>query len=133
MRSGQITAFLVSSIFLGGVYASTLFTGLPRSLLYAYLALSVFAYLIYAKDKSAAMNDRWRTPEAALHLLALIGGWPGALVAQQTLRHKSIKKSFRIMFLFTVIFNCAALVWVHTADGRVLLMTALLRIQEIVS
>jgi uncharacterized membrane protein YsdA (DUF1294 family) len=133
MRSDRTTAFLVSSIFLGGVYASTLFTGLPRSLLYAYLALSVFTYLVYAKDKSAAMNDRWRTPEATLHLLALIGGWPGALVAQQTLRHKSVKNSFRIIFWLTAVFNCAALVWVHTADGRVLLMTALLRIQEIAS
>jgi uncharacterized membrane protein YsdA (DUF1294 family) len=133
MRTDRITAFLVSSIFLGVVYASTLFTGLPRSVLYVYLALSVFTFLVYAKDKSAATNDRRRTPEATLHLLALVGGWPGALVAQQTLRHKSIKKSFRLMFWLTAVSNCAALVWLHTADGRVLLMTALLRIQEIVS
>lgn len=133
MRSGQYAAFLISTIFLGGVYASTLFTGLPLSLLYAYLALSVTTFLVYAKDKSAAINVRRRTPEARLHLLAFIGGWPGALLAQQTLRHKSIKKPFRTIFWFTVVFNCAALVWVHTADGRARFMTALLRIQEYVS
>jgi hypothetical protein len=47
-----------------------------------------------------------------------MGGWPGALVAQETLRHKSKKASFRIVFWATVLINCAGLAWLHTADGR---------------
>jgi uncharacterized membrane protein YsdA (DUF1294 family) len=35
-------------------------------------------YFIYGFDKSAAQNQRWRVAERTLHLLALLGGWPGA-------------------------------------------------------
>jgi len=40
-------------------------------------------------------------------LLALAGGWPGALLAQQLLRHKSTKVEFRKVFWGTVIINVA--------------------------
>jgi heme/copper-type cytochrome/quinol oxidase subunit 3 len=46
--------------------------------------------------------------------LSLVGGWPGALVAQQKLRHKSQKQSFRIVFWITVLLNCAAFSWLFT-------------------
>ena len=46
-----------------------------------------------------------RTPEARLHLYELLGGWPGALVAQQKLRHKSSKQAFREVFWSTVVLN----------------------------
>jgi uncharacterized membrane protein YsdA (DUF1294 family) len=44
-----------------------------------------------------------KTPESNLHLLALAGGWPGALFAQQFLRHKSAKAEFRGTFWVTVV------------------------------
>ena len=49
-------------------------------------------------------------PQGRLHLLALAGGWPGALLAQQFLRHKSAKASFRTVFWATVVLNVAAFV-----------------------
>jgi uncharacterized membrane protein YsdA (DUF1294 family) len=76
-----------------------------------YMAASVAAVTVYAIDKSAAERGAWRTRERTLHLLALIGGWPGALVAQTVLRHKSRKLSFRFAFWATVILNCAVLLW----------------------
>ena len=76
-----------------------------------YGAASAAAVIVYAADKSAARRDDWRTPERTLHLLALVGGWPGALVAQTVFRHKTRKVSFRIMFWATVALNCAALAW----------------------
>ena len=69
---------------------------------------------------SAAARGQWRTAENTLHLLALGGGWPGALVAQQLFRHKSAKRAFRRVFQATVVLNCALLVWLTTADGRAL-------------
>jgi uncharacterized membrane protein YsdA (DUF1294 family)/cold shock CspA family protein len=54
-----------------------------------YLLISLITFMIYAKDKTAAKRDSWRTPENTLHMLALIGGWPGALLAHKLLRHKS--------------------------------------------
>ena len=82
-----------------------------------YFIISLLTFLVYAKDKSAAKKGAWRTPESTLHLFALFGGWPGALVAQQTLRHKSKKQPFRFVFWLTVLLNCAGLFWLFTPTG----------------
>src|SRR5574343_92439 len=90
-------------------------------LLAFYAGISITAFIAYALDKSAAREGRWRTPESTLHLLALLGGWPGALRAQHRLRHKSAKPSFLITFWATVLLNCGALGWLlTTAGGRAL-------------
>jgi uncharacterized membrane protein YsdA (DUF1294 family) len=68
-------------------------------------------YFIYGFDKSAAQNQRWRVAERTLHLLALLGGWPGALCAQQRYRHKSKKSAFLVVFWLTVLVNCSVLGW----------------------
>jgi uncharacterized membrane protein YsdA (DUF1294 family)/cold shock CspA family protein len=70
-----------------------------------YLLASIVAFFAYAADKSAAASGKWRTSEDMLLFLGLAGGWPGAIVAQQILRHKSIKKPFRSAFWGTVIVN----------------------------
>lgn len=80
----------------------------------AYIGTSLVSLLVYAVDKSAAVAGGWRVPEQALHLLALAGGWPGAIVAQQLLRHKSNKPAFRVAFWFTVIVNVTAFVAYNT-------------------
>jgi uncharacterized membrane protein YsdA (DUF1294 family) len=82
-----------------------------------YLTTSVLTFLAYAFDKSAAQNGRWRTPENTLHLFSLVGGWPGALVAQRLLRHKSRKQSFQFVFWGTVVANCTILGWLFTPTG----------------
>lgn len=83
-----------------------------------YLAVSLATFTLYALDKSAAQRGEWRTQETTLHLLALAGGWPGALVAQQKLRHKSRKRSFQVVFWITVILNCSGFIWLMTPDGN---------------
>ena len=74
-----------------------------------YLAANLVTFLVYAVDKSAAVNGSRRIREHTLHLLALIGGWPGALIAQKLLRHKSNKRSFQLIFWITVVLHCAIL------------------------
>lgn len=75
-----------------------------------YAALSVAAFLLYAIDKSAARANRWRVAESTLHLAGLMGGWPGALLAQQLLRHKTSKESFRSTFWGSVVLNAGGFV-----------------------
>ncbi|MGB2047801.1 MAG: DUF1294 domain-containing protein, partial [Psychrobacter celer] len=75
----------------------------------------------YAKDKAAAQNGDWRTPESTLHILSALGGWVGALVAQTYLRHKSQKPEFRIVYYLTVIINLAGLLFVIMGGGLALL------------
>jgi len=79
----------------------------------AYVGFSILAVLAYALDKSAAVAGRWRSSEQSLLLLGLVGGWPGGLLAQQLLRHKSSKASFRRVFWGTVVANVTAFVGFH--------------------
>ncbi|WP_157598879.1 DUF1294 domain-containing protein [Rhodanobacter sp. Root561] len=62
--------------------------------------MSLLSCLMYRADKSAAQEGRRRsrTPESHLHLVDLIGGWPGALIAQQQFRHKT-EAHFSFRFL----------------------------------
>jgi uncharacterized membrane protein YsdA (DUF1294 family)/cold shock CspA family protein len=64
----------------------------------AYPLVSLFSFCQYWLDKQHAQKGRWRTPENSLHIAELLGGWPGALVAQQVFRHKTRKTSFQLVF-----------------------------------
>ncbi len=108
-------------LFLVMVGLSVLVASIPPLILALYLIASLLTFVIYALDKSAARKGAWRTPESTLHLLSLAGGWPGALIAQQTLRHKSKKESFRFIFWLTVFLNCGVFLWLFTPSGAALL------------
>lgn len=90
-----------------------------------YVALGFITYIIYAKDKAAAQNNDWRTPESTLHLLSALGGWVGAMVAQTYLRHKSQKPEFRMAYYLTVVINMAGLLFV-LSGGQLRFLEALL-------
>ena len=87
----------------------------------AYAGMSALTFAAYASDKAAASRGSWRTTENTLHGLALACGWPGALVAQQVLRHKSTKATFRFTFWATAILNVTAFVVLCSPIGRHLL------------
>jgi uncharacterized membrane protein YsdA (DUF1294 family) len=100
-----------ATLFLAAVAALVRWAELPAFVLWTYLAASVVAFVAYALDKSAAAAGRRRVPESTLHLLAWVGGWPGALVAQQVVRHKTRKVVFQVVFWLTVAAHVGALVW----------------------
>ena len=103
--------------FFAGLYLLVQLGRLPQLIPVFFLALSVLTLGFYGEDKWAAQSGRWRTPENTLHLLSLLGGWPGAAIAQSFLRHKSSKKSFRNIYWLTVCLNLAALVYGLTPEG----------------
>ena len=70
-----------------------------------YLTMSVLAVFLYWRDKRQAQADGWRTPEKILHAVELLGGWPGALIAQQIFRHKTRKVSFQVVFWLIVLLH----------------------------
>jgi uncharacterized membrane protein YsdA (DUF1294 family)/cold shock CspA family protein len=107
-----IPGFVVLYVLVGIVWQP------PLVLAAIYVAASTITFFAYAKDKLAAQRNEWRTPEATLHLLALAGGWPGALFAQQFLRHKSTKPKFRACFWTTVILNVASFVLFCSPAGQ---------------
>ena len=120
-RNDSFLMVLMAISFIVVVGVSVLVTGMPVLVLIVYLVASLLAYVVYAMDKSAAQRNCWRTKESKLHMLSLLGGWPGALIAQQTLRHKSRKVEFRIVFWLTVVLNVGVYVWLFTPAGAEML------------
>ncbi|TFD61742.1 DUF1294 domain-containing protein [Cryobacterium suzukii] len=70
-----------------------------------YSVTSLICFALYATDKRRATFGGWRISERTLLFWGFIGGWPGAIVAQQILRHKTRKRSFRVAFWTTVVVN----------------------------
>ena len=101
--------------------ALLLFLGLqytPTHLVAAwYGIMSVATFWVYAHDKRAAQKGEWRTAENVLLTMGLLNGWPGALLAQQLLRHKSSKTSFQLLFWITVTLNLAWLCYRYSPLG----------------
>lgn len=123
------TLSIIAAIcFLIIVGFSVLLVKIPPFILGLYMVASLFTFILYAKDKSASKRGAWRTSEGTLHLLSLVGGWPGALVAQQNLRHKSKKQPFRMVFWVTVILNCGVFIWLFTPDGSTTLHSLITKI-----
>lgn len=98
-----------SILLFAGLYAFAMVRwGTPGAVGAAYLVASAACFVVYAMDKSAAREGRWRTSESTLLLMGLACGWPGAALAQQWLRHKSTKPAFRARFWATVGVNVGA-------------------------
>ena len=115
-RWNKVSVFALVSFAL--VFLAVTLTWRTTSLFAVDYALASFAcFLFYSHDKNAAQAGEWRTSEGTLLMLGLLGGWPGAIVAQQMFRHKTSKTEFQLAFWVTVILNV----------GVFLLMTTPLR------
>jgi len=93
--------FVVSAVYLWKTHN-------PVPLL-VYVVVSLLTFLAYAFDKKKAIEGVWRIPEANLHLLELLGGWPGGLIAQYRIRHKGSKGSYQAVFWLIVVMH--AVLW----------------------
>jgi len=82
---------------------------LPPWLAAGGLLLSTLSFGLYWHDKRAAIGQRQRIAERTLQLLAIAGGWPGALLAQHWLRHKTRKVRFQCVFWLCVASNIVLL------------------------
>lgn len=63
-----------------------------------YFVASVVTFVAYGWDKLRARRGGWRVAEQTLHLLELLGGWPGALAGQSLFKHKRAKRSYMRWF-----------------------------------
>lgn len=102
-----LSLLLFAAVFAGAVVA----WHIPLWVGALYVLASIVCLAVYAKDKAAARAGRYRTPEQTLLLLGLLCGWPGAVLAQQWLRHKSSKRQFQVVFWISVLGNVTAFVY----------------------
>ena len=107
-HGSNVGSFLAIFVFVAIYFALGMFWPIPEWVAVAYAAMSIATAIAYRIDKSQATNGGWRISELSLLTLGLLCGWPGAIVAQQLLRHKTIKKSFRFQFWLTVVANILA-------------------------
>lgn len=114
---GGASLFLIPAFLLLMVVVSVLWQA-PYGWFLLYLTVSLVTFALYAIDKQQAQTGAMRVPEPRLHLLAVVGGWPGALLAQQFLRHKSVKASFRRVFWVTVVLNVVFFLVLTSPVGR---------------
>jgi uncharacterized membrane protein YsdA (DUF1294 family) len=82
---------------------------------------SLISFVMYRADKQAAQNSQRRMPEKNLHMVELLGGWPGAAVAQVVFRHKSRKIQYQqffvaIIFIHSVLWLDYLLNWAITQN-----------------
>lgn len=91
-----------------GVWLLGLLSGLVLLLISMVNALT---YWMYAQDKEAALLGKRRVPEQTLHILAFLGGWPTAWLAQERLRHKTQKQPFRKIYFCTIGLNILLILW----------------------
>lgn len=93
---------------------------LGMALFYWLAAWSGLTFMVYALDKWLAIQQSSRISERALHLLALIGGWPGAAFGQWLCRHKISKPSFMRLYGLTVLVNFAIWLWLLFSFGQII-------------
>jgi uncharacterized membrane protein YsdA (DUF1294 family)/cold shock CspA family protein len=109
-ESGRRVGAAVALIILGVVTTVVIGEGIAGEWIAGlYGIASVASFSAYAIDKSLAGTGRRRVPESRLLLLDVLGGWPGGFLAQQALRHKTVKVSFQRAFWSAVVLNIALL------------------------
>ncbi|RKZ91683.1 MAG: hypothetical protein DRR19_06485 [Candidatus Parabeggiatoa sp. nov. 1] len=83
------------------------------NIIVAYIAsVNLSTFLFYGYDKMIAGSSLLRVPEWVLHSLSICGGSPAGLIAQKIFRHKTIKKSFQLVYWAIVIIQAIILVLV---------------------
>ena len=111
-RSGKpLPRALLGMATLAAIAALAALHYIPWQLAAAYAVVSAITYVYYGQDKANAESGKWRVPESTLQGLSLLGGWPGALIAQQRYRHKTAKASFQSTFWTMVVLNVLGVGW----------------------
>ncbi len=69
------------------------------------IVMSLACFIAYGFDKRQAANGGRRMSERTLHMMAFLGGWPGAFLGQRQFHHKTQKARFRIVFWIVVVLH----------------------------
>ncbi len=116
VRRGRVEWFALAILVAFAVYLAVAIRVLGVSAWVAtfYAAMSLATFAFYVTDKRAAVAGGWRTSEGALQAAALLGGWPGGVLAQQFVRHKNRKRSFQLVFWLATFVNVIVFVLLST-------------------
>ena len=123
IKGPGILAFAVFFILL---VAERVWEGkLPVSVFGLYMFASAIAFVIYRHEKAMATSHPWKISDSALHLCSLVGGWPGAALADKMVHHEPQKMSFRVIYWSTVVLNSFVFFWLLSTSGSAQLRSIL--------
>ena len=77
------------------------------------LSVNVIAFFMYGIDKWKAKKDKWRTSEATLLWIAVIGGSIGAWLGMKVWHHKTMHKKFRYGLPLIIIVQIALIIFAY--------------------
>ena len=109
--AARFLPYAVALAWAAAVAAAVSWDRLPAWAGWVLLGLSAVGFALHGWDKWRAKRGGRRVPEAGLHLVELLGGWPGALLARRLFRHKTAKVSYRVVFWVCAAANLAAVGW----------------------
>ncbi len=108
--ANTMPALLACAAFITLLGLATITVELPVWIIGWYLATSLVTLTLYIEDKRRARRGMRRIPEKTPHRWELLGGWSGALIAQEMVRHKVKKDSYMFVFWLIVVLHLLGLV-----------------------
>jgi uncharacterized membrane protein YsdA (DUF1294 family) len=111
LRAFRVLSFFVATVFLAAACAAFDLRMVSPWVPIGYLAMSLLTMSAYGLDKEKAERGEWRTTEQLLHVLAVAGGWPGAILAQQLFRHKTRKPWFQSVTWLVIAAHIGIWTW----------------------
>lgn len=112
-------ATIMAAILMIAYALLALFASAPLHLSALYAVMSLITIAAYSADKKRAERRQWRITENRLHLLELLGGWPGALLAQHFFRHKNRKLQYQMIFWLIVAGHGGAWYYAHGHQAEI--------------
>lgn len=119
LMSKRVSLFVIAILIFPLLWWLMKLGNISSALYLVVSGMSAMTFFLYGIDKWAAKREAQRTSENTLQFCALIGGWPGALLAQQVFLHKTSKRSFQIIFRVMVVVNCAVVGLLSSPAGAV--------------
>lgn len=111
-RRGAMPVLLGIVAYYGLLVGATVIGRVSVPVLLAVPIFNLFVFFLYWHNKDAARRGGLRLPEDLLHLLAALGGWSGAWLAQRLLRYRPSTPWFtRTFWIATGVHVAALLGW----------------------
>lgn len=97
-------------MFENAISLSQIFT--IQNILIYFFVINIITFLAMWIDKRRAVKGAWRTSEATLLTLVLLGGGIGGIAGMYIFRHKTKKLRFSVGFPAILIFETIVIIYI---------------------
>lgn len=76
-----------------------------------FVVINLLGAIINIEDKIKAKHNNWRIKESTLWIIAILGGAPLSYITMRIIRHKTLHKSFMIVFPMLAIVDIGIFIY----------------------